>query len=285
MSKLLKANFRRLFRSRVYWLSLAVMLFLNFYPMFAYRGQFVLHQNFNYDGEPAGWCGWTLFDMETYASNLFYISYFVMVIVSVFIGEEYSSGAIRNKIIAGNSRTRLYISYFITSYAGIMLITLVTEAISLGVSLLLYCKDITENYKVIYSGLRIGDYRDVIKSDLTFVTNINIGAVVGSAALVSLVIICMTLIGRKAPGFITVLLLDAVSNMYIWEKYNDMMNAYSGYDHERLKAMAVISFDPNGYMYTSGSYEEFPMCTVCCMVTVAAAFVVGIIIMNKKDIK
>ncbi len=43
--------------------------------------------------------------------------------VSLFVGVEYSDGTLRNKLIAGHSRTSVFLSLFAVSFAGCLLIT------------------------------------------------------------------------------------------------------------------------------------------------------------------
>ncbi len=55
-------------------------------------------------------------------SNLFVFGIMLSIFIGLFIGTEYSSGTIRNKVIAGNSRAAIYLSNFIVcTVAGFML--------------------------------------------------------------------------------------------------------------------------------------------------------------------
>ena len=102
MRKLLRANFSRLMKDKLFWLLMAVELFLGgLFP--------VLHYMDNLD-EKAGW---------TQEHSFFIFAIFVPMMISVvsslFIGTEYSDGTMRNKLIVGHSRSRIYFANLITN--------------------------------------------------------------------------------------------------------------------------------------------------------------------------
>jgi ABC-type transport system involved in multi-copper enzyme maturation permease subunit len=105
MNKLLRANFARLKKDKVFWISAAFM--------FA-AGIFGVVQK--YINDPT----------ET-PDQLFFIFPVLIGIVtaafsSLYIGTEYSDGTIRNKLIVGHRRSTVYLSNFITcSAAGIFM--------------------------------------------------------------------------------------------------------------------------------------------------------------------
>ena len=102
MRKLLRANFSRLMKDKLFWLLMAAELFLGgLFP--------VLHYMDNLD-EKAGW---------TQEHSFFIFAIFVPMMISVvsslFIGTEYSDGTMRNKLIVGHSRSRIYFANLITN--------------------------------------------------------------------------------------------------------------------------------------------------------------------------
>lgn len=102
MRRLLRANFSRLMKNKLFWILTGVELFLGaLFP--------VLHYMDNMD-ENAGW---------TMDSTIFIYALFVPLMVSLltalFIGSDYSDGTIRNKLIAGHVRRKIYAANLITN--------------------------------------------------------------------------------------------------------------------------------------------------------------------------
>lgn len=125
MRKLLRANFSRLMKDKLFWILMAVELFLGgLFP--------VLHFMDNLD-EKAGW---------TQEHSFFIFAIFVpmmlSVVTSLFIGTEYSDGTIRNKLIVGHGRSRIYAANLITNIetAFLLCIAFMISHICIGTPLL-----------------------------------------------------------------------------------------------------------------------------------------------------
>lgn len=108
MRKLLSANFLRLKKSRLFWGILAVgAVFAGF------RVYTLVSDQIDY-GIPS-----ILDDgLFTYAQI---IGLTAAVFTSLFLGTEYSDGAIRNKVASGCSRTSIYLAEFVTVFAASVL--------------------------------------------------------------------------------------------------------------------------------------------------------------------
>ena len=116
MNNLLHADFRRLLRDRLFWVLTAVMaiwaiiLFLNHYSdKIRYGEQASLDSMF-----------FSFAVLTGFASAAF---------CSLFTGREHSDGILRNKIIIGCSRTRIYLSGFLTCAAAMLLSTFAYMAV------------------------------------------------------------------------------------------------------------------------------------------------------------
>lgn len=109
MRKLLRADFSRLFRDKVFLLSCAVMFI-------AGTGLPLLHYFDNLkNGE-----GWTV-DSTSFV-YAFLVPILLSLVTALFVGTGYSDGTIRNKLIVGHRRSCIYLSGLVTCIAaGFML--------------------------------------------------------------------------------------------------------------------------------------------------------------------
>jgi len=109
MIKLLSANFYRLFRSKAFWGIFVVAAGLSLYPTII---------NDRYMSENgADLCDpfWTFGDIS-------FMGFLLSALLGLVIGDEFSSGAVRNKLLSGIPRKMIYLSYFIVSFIGMTII-------------------------------------------------------------------------------------------------------------------------------------------------------------------
>ena len=98
MSRLLSAGLIRLKKSKLFWLFCGLMFALGlFFPASLY----LQAQKYNLA---------TTID-QTFFSHVMYMGVISAVFVSLFIGTEYSDGAIRNKLMIGHSRISIYFAW------------------------------------------------------------------------------------------------------------------------------------------------------------------------------
>lgn len=121
MHNLLKANFSRLKKDKVFWMGMAFMFC---------AGLFGVVQRFK--NEPTAPPDQLLFLFPVL------IGIVSAAFCSLFIGTEYSDGTIRNKLIAGHTRSAIYLSGFIAcAFAGILMcLSYLAAVAALGVPLL-----------------------------------------------------------------------------------------------------------------------------------------------------
>ena len=98
MSKLLRANFRRLWKSKLFW-GFMIFMFLD-----ALDTVITLYQHFNKYGG-----GKELYMSEnTLFGQTVAVSIISAIFIGIFIGTEYSNGTMRNKLVIGHSRGTIY---------------------------------------------------------------------------------------------------------------------------------------------------------------------------------
>ena len=125
MNKLLRSNFLRLWKSKLFWLE---TVFMFGFGVFITVGQY--SDMVKYD------------ELHYFDSNLlFYVAFigcFAAVFCSIFTGTDYSDGTIRNKLVVGHHRSSIYLSNWLTSIvaAMIMAIAFLISYCSLGYFLL-----------------------------------------------------------------------------------------------------------------------------------------------------
>lgn len=101
MNNLLHANFARLWKTKVFWGCFVFMIILGaIIPLVKYNDMIKYETIYKLD--------------NTFFTCAPIISIVSAVLCSLFIGTEYSDGTIRNKIIAGYSRSTIYVANLLT---------------------------------------------------------------------------------------------------------------------------------------------------------------------------
>lgn len=130
MSKLLRTNFIRLWKDKIFWIGIAVMMCSSLYKTISIL---IAHS------EPG----------DVALSNVFfkYTTYILIlgcVFCSLYIGTEYSDGTIRNKLIMGHNRQNIYCANLIVCIIANLSMCLAYIAPSLIGLSLGFCTSITD---------------------------------------------------------------------------------------------------------------------------------------------
>ncbi len=111
MNKLLRANFSRLWKDKLFWLCMGAMLIYSVvYMLNGCRQATVDMSEYHYRID------------QYYFQFALVIGFFCALFSSMFFGTEYSDETIRNKIIVGHTRTSIYMSSLITTFTATLLI-------------------------------------------------------------------------------------------------------------------------------------------------------------------
>lgn len=140
MRKLFSADAFRMFHSKWFWLCLGGML--------ALAGAFIAMQ-------------YTAMDYTVPLSRVIFLpmSFYglaVAALVSLFVGEDFSDGFIRNKIIAGSSRQAVFASNLSVSCLACTIIYLLTTLFTAAVALLLFENDVSASCFLQHLALGVG---------------------------------------------------------------------------------------------------------------------------------
>lgn len=125
MRRLLKANFSRLVKNRLFWILMVAELFMGaLFP--------VLHYMDNIEEKS----GWTM-DASIFIYALM-VPLMASLLTALFIGSEYSDGTMRNKLIVGHGRNKIYVANLIANMEAAFLLcfSFLLSHICVGVPLL-----------------------------------------------------------------------------------------------------------------------------------------------------
>jgi len=123
MRKLLSANFSRLFKSRLF--RIEMLIAISMAGLLLFVNQFEGASSIKYMDYP-------------YFSQFIYNPVVFAAFITLFIGTEYSDGAIRNKLSTGHSRLAVYGSNLCVSIIMSALFVLVQIAVCLSIGLLVF---------------------------------------------------------------------------------------------------------------------------------------------------
>ena len=112
MRKLITANFHRFSKDRFSWCVLGIVVILSLGNVFNSVGSF----------ETMAASGYAVSLDEYYFNQAPLIGAFLALLISMFLGTEFSEGTIRNKLCIGHKRDEIFLSNFIScAFASIVL--------------------------------------------------------------------------------------------------------------------------------------------------------------------
>lgn len=131
MSNLLHADFKRLFKSKFFWLSSLVMLAMGVILP-------IDHFFYNKEAIAAGYPEDVVALDEGFFNYV--IAQFIMISImtALFVGLDYANGTIRNKIVVGKKRGAIYLSNLITLVTAVAIwsVIYIAAACAVGIPLL-----------------------------------------------------------------------------------------------------------------------------------------------------
>ncbi len=233
MSKLLSAEFVRLFKSFIFRLGLLFSAGLGAFAVLMRYCQ-VKKDSSLYAQLPVEYRN---ADGLIFVGAL-YIMFAVAVFIGIFVGTEYSDGTIRNKIATGHTRSSIYISKLIVCAAAdvMMHVLYILVVLFLG-------------------NLFIGGTTMKVTEILAFTA----ASITALLALTSLLLLFSMLIQSKAVGSIVCLLTTIImlfATLIIWQRL-DAPEYYDAYEYINQETGETISVEeeknPN---YLTGTKRE-----------------------------
>lgn len=219
MSRLLSANFARLFKSGIFRLALAANVVFGVY--LDVERYFDIKRNPDYYME--------LGEMELGERFLcadgiaFSCWMFLMIVVAViigsFVGTEYSDGTIRNKLMVGHKRSTIYLTNFIVCAAAGLILHIELLAVILGLGKFLF----TASY------MSVGE-----------IISYTLSGCLTMIALSAILVFITMLIHNKAAGSVTVLIMVMLL-IFAAAHIDDRIDA-----PEYYSGLTVVAIDDEG---------------------------------------
>ncbi|MCH5207806.1 MAG: ABC transporter permease [Oscillospiraceae bacterium] len=125
MSRLVRGDFSRLFKSKVFWLGVIFMLGAAVVIVYVLWNQIQYERRFHpdYYGPP---------DFILLYGIMLFDGIVISIFAGIFIGSDYRYGTIRNKLIMGHSRTAIFLSNLIICFTSAFIMHIVYIAVIVG---------------------------------------------------------------------------------------------------------------------------------------------------------
>ena len=272
MTKLLRAGFARLFKNKVFCL---LSLFSIGYPLFLLLIQY---------GHP----------LQIDALIVSYgtmIGIVMSIFISLFLGTEYSDGAIRNKISVGHKRAHIYCSNLLVTAAASLYSYLlwIVEVVVVGIpmygGITMPLSSLFLTLGVIF--VAVFAYNAIYTMIAMTVSGKAVAAVVSIMLAFGLIMLALTWFDRlDEPQFLEEISVnEATDEVTITQTQEPNPSYLSGTKREIYETL--LNINPAGQMYQlAGRAAPDHAMLVCYSLGLVAMFTaVGIVLFDKKDIK
>lgn len=297
MYKLLDANFSRLRKNAFFWIGILISIVLGVcLPTVAKGISTTLVELTN-----GAISGGSLVLSESSLDYFFFtwilfIVFYMALFSSVFTGTEFGDGTMRNKIVAGHSRTEIYLSNFISSLVAGSIFCAVHMIIILVIGI------------PVTGGFQLFETREIVMYIICIYAIII--AFAGIFTLISMTVNHQALAVIMCICVVVVLLLIPIQQTgnLQWEQYWDEDNFVSGITYlagtenpmyvggiRRMFSIFMLNFLPGGplfqwYSFSWLLYDDNLYFYPIIMLVGAAFFaivptVVGVKLFSKKDLK
>ena len=275
MIKLLNAGFTRLRKNRAFWLFLIFSIFMYLFMIYTQ------YKDMKEYGE--------VIQVEQIILNYStIIGIVVAIFVSLFLGVEYSDGAIRNKITIGHSRIQIYLSNLIIVSIASVFCYIVFSFISacVGTPLFGWVKVEGINFTTLFIDIlflimafsAIDTFIAMVCSNKTYTA---IGTIIVAFLMMMIALTCFNLL-CSSPIIQTVTINES-GEMITKEEPNPRYPT----EKEMKIYQTIVDFLPAGqaFQIAGGNNTNFNILPVYSLVNVIIFTGAGLIIFNKKELK
>lgn len=267
MLKLLSANKIRLKKNKLFWIGLLVtvgyclfLLIMNYIEKVSYIGNSIVQLNYYL------------------LSPFSVISFVCPIFSSIFIGTEYSDGTMRNRLIVGHTRKKIYLANFITIAAVNVIIALIASLVTILLGTMLFGWNIGNPL------LFILHYISGIMMLIAFAGLFTLIAMaIHNKTISTVTSIIIFLLSYLAEGVIRRL----VFGFYNGEAISDIFSDLSNDMVSRPVIEFLYDFIPTGQCLQIASntvFNPFRLPIFSALFT-AITVVCGVLIFSKKDMK
>lgn len=257
MRRLLRADMYRMYHNKKIWIAALAML--------AVAGMMIMMQ-------------YTAMDYEVPLSRVIFLpmTFYGLVsaaFVGFFVGEDFSEGTVRNKIVAGNGRNQIFMSQMVCVWSSSLLLYSLTTLLTVSVGLPLFTDDVSGGEIAAFFGL--GCLTVLALGSIFCMISTGIGN--RSVA----VTICMGL------AFIMLVLCLHTNQMIVQQPYKDgVLNPHYVDGWKRIAYELLHDINPMGQMaqLSAMNYLSLIRWIVTDVVWTLIGMGFGSIIFIKKDI-
>ncbi len=280
MSRLLYADFSRLIKSKLFWLGVMVMVGM---PLYAVGVRY-------YDSVIFVGAVVETADVVWFVGGL-YLPVVLSVLVSWFVGTEFSDGTLRNKLAVGHTRIAIYFSNLTTCTAVSLFYHLIFIATLFGAgSLLLKSWETPAKNLAIMTALSV---MTVIAISAIF-TMLAMLIPSRSAGAVAAILVAMAMLLGAIAVFLMLEAPEYLDNAYHMNSVGEIVKSDPVPNPRYLTGVKrevyqhILNLIPTGQMLQFGNLEYVPQ---MCFLPLYAAFVlvvcttVGIVAFQRKDIR
>ncbi len=274
MTKVLSANFMRLKKDKVFWISLAFMFAAGiFFPVMRYM-----------DMKHTG----TINPIDNaFLGCVLFIGIIMAVFCSLFIGTEYSDGTIRNKVIVGQNRNAIYLANFVTCavVSLIMCIVFFVPYLCIGIPLLGFFNMAT---KIVMLFVLTAFLLAIAFSSIyTLISMLN-----HSKETTAVICILFAFLLLFVGGQLNKMLNEPEMNMGLvvtenGQEYEEIPNPHYLNEGERKTVQFIYDFIPGGQVIQCISLEaaNLPLLPLYSFIIILSTTGIGLIGFKKKDLK
>ena len=195
-------------------------------------------------------------------------------LISLFIGDDFSDGVIRNKIVAGRSRHAIYLSNLVTVWSACLVLYLISAAVTTSVGIFLF--EINISVKEFGGYLLLGIFTSMAYSSIYCILSMLIGN------KSSAVMFCMAL------AFFLLFVCLHTNQIMVQPEYKDgIRNSLYAEGGKRLVYSLLHDLNPSGQAAQLSTMKYFNVFRwFCCdLFWILISVVLGPILFYKKDIK
>lgn len=259
MIRLLRADFTRIFKSAVFWLCVIFAFLLElgtviFYDAYMTRGASE---------------DWGIIIIRAFRTSPIFIAIFI----SMFLGEEYSAGAIRNKLVIGGERSNIYAANFIASVVCGILITIAQVAPAIIRGFIHFSK---------YSDFPPNDFwKTVLLCFLTLTAFSSLLSFFGMVCSKKAITAAASILFTFICFFSSTAIIEIIeSDSYTYEYVKATLTGV-----DRVLPFGTINRAVDGYMMDYYNKDFFNSVPLFALGTIAVSSGTGMLVFRKKDLK